>query len=288
MLDLYISNKNALISLEQSLKIAISNANNYNTPGHKYTTTSFTTMYTETISTGTDRTNPMVKGHGMMLGATKTDFSQGSIGQGTNLDLAIVGEGFFILSGSAAEFSGNSKKLYTRSGRFQVDGANNHLIDSYGRKLFGFKTDAEGNVISQTLEPVTTKGFADIAFEDGGTLVANPSSDNPVSLFKVALTSFQNKQGLVYSTGGAFEATLSAGEEFSPNIAGASIVSQENSVSSGSAYGDMVAQALESSNIEIPKVALDMSLLNRGFTAVQAVIDDVTKILSDIIKKLGG
>jgi hypothetical protein len=31
-----------------------------------------------------------------------------------------------------------------------------------------------------------------------------------------------------------------------------------------------------------------MNLLNRGFAAVQAVIDDVTKILNEVIKKLSG
>ena len=97
MLDLYISNKNAIVGLESALRIAISNANNFNTPGYKYTFSLFTTMYTEAISSGTKTTNPIETGSGMTMGSTSTDFSQGNITIGTELDVAITGTGFFII-----------------------------------------------------------------------------------------------------------------------------------------------------------------------------------------------
>ncbi len=283
MLDLYVSNKNAIVGLESALRIAISNANNFNTPGYKYTFSTFTTMYTEAISTGTASTNPIETGSGMMLGSTSTDFSQGNITIGTELDAAISGEGFYIISASASEFSGNANNLFTRSGSFQVDNTNTYLVDDFGRKVFGYPIDENGDPTSTTIEAIQTNGFTSIAFEDGGTLVGNPDSANPVPLYKLALTSFQNKEGLISSSGGAYKNTFASGDSFEPGIAGSQI-----SADSSNTYGDILSNSLEGSNVDIAKVALDMNLLNRGFSAVQAVIDDVTKIINELIKKIAG
>lgn len=283
MLDLYISNKNAIVGLESALRIAISNANNFNTPGYKYTFSTFTTMYTEAISTGTAVTNPVETGSGMTMGATSTDFSQGNITIGTELDVAITGEGFFILSSSASEFDQNSSNVFTRAGAFQLDSSNKYIVDNFGRKVFGFPVDSSGNITSTVPVPIETNGMTDVGFQDGGTLVGNISSASPTPLFKLALTTFQNKEGLISTSGGAYKNSIASGSKFEPGTAGDAL-----SPGSSTTYGSILSKSLESSNVDIAKVALDMNLLNRGFSAVQAVIDDVTKILSEIIKKLGG
>ncbi len=283
MLDLYISNKNALVGLESALRIAISNANNFNTPGYKYTFASFTTMYSEAISSGTKTTNPIETGRGMSLGSTSTDFSQGNISIGTELDVAIVGEGFFMISSSASEFEQNSKQLFTRAGRFQVDSSNTYIVDDFGRKVYGYLTDANGNIKSTVPEPIQTNGHAKVAFQDEGFLVADPDTDSPQTLYKLALTSFQNKEGLVAASGGAYRNTIASGDKFEPGTAG-----EKLSPDSDTTYGSIISESLEASNVDIAKVALDMNLLNRGFAAVQAVIDDVTKIIQEITKKIGG
>lgn len=281
MLDLYISNKNAIVGLESALRIAISNANNFNTPGYKYTFSNFTTTYTEAISSGTRTTNPIETGSGMTMGSTSTDFSQGNITIGTDLDNAIVGEGFFIVSSSAAEFSADATKLYTRSGAFGVDGINRYIIDDFGRKLYGFPVNKSGTVTSTKLQPIETKGYASIGFQDGGLLVGDPNSDSPVPLFKLGLTTFQNKEGLIATSGGAYKTSIASGEPFTPKTSGEPLAGNSNTT-----YGNILSKSLETSNVDIAKVALDMNLLNRGFAAVQAVIDDVTKILGEVIKKL--
>ena len=283
MLDLYISNKNAIVGLESALRIAISNANNFNTPGYKYTFSTFTTMYTEAISSGTDVTNPLETGSGMTMGATSTDFSQGNISIGTELDVAITGEGFFILSSSASEFDQNSTNVFSRAGSFQLDSSATYIVDDFGRKVYGFPVDSSGNITSTVPEPIQTNGMTDIAFEDGGTLVGNATSATPTPLYKLALTTFQNKEGLISTSGGAYKNSIASGTRFEAGTAGEALAT-----GSSTTYGDILSNSLEASNVDIAKVALDMNLLNRGFAAVQAVIDDVTKILTEIIKKLGG
>ncbi len=286
MFDLYKNILNGVSGLNSALRIAISNADNFNTPGFKSTLASFVATPGVGAGGGTRTVNPMQFGGGMTVGSTFTDFSQGNITLGTSLDNAIVGEGFFVLAKSAIDSSGETEKVFTRNGHFQVDNKNQYLVDSFGRKLYGFKTDANGNVVDKTLVPIQTGGNLDIGFTDGGILVANfqknksdvaASAVNPaptVPLYRVALTSFYNKQGLVLVDGGAYAATLSSGESLEYGSAGEG------------AYGSVIASKLESSNIDVAKVALNMALLNRGYAAIQGLIDNVNKITSGLISKL--
>ena len=288
MLDLYINAKNSLDGLNSALRIAISNANNFNTPGFKYTFASFTTVYNEALTSGTENTNPLQMGSSMTLGATRIDFSQGNISIGSPLDLAIVGEGFFALSESDSDFSSGAPKVFTRAGSFLVDSSNRFLTDSFGRKVYGFKTDENGNVINDELVPIETDGELDIGFLDGGILAANWNSSQgdpnieARPMYRIAMTTFQNKQGLVLKNGGAFKPTVASGESFAFGPAGTRIGE------SGNVYGDLIAESIESTNVDVARVALDMNLLNRGFSAITGVIDDITKILSNLISKLPG
>lgn len=285
ILDLYKQIGNALSALESGLKIAISNSNNFNTPGYKYSFASFTTVFSKVESMGTDTTNPIQSGSSMTLGSTSTDYAQGNIGFGTGMDVAISGDGFFILSDSASQFDAQSQKSYTRAGRFQVDFNNQFVVDSFGRKVFGFKVDKNGTPVNRTLVPIETDGSKDIGFKDGGVLVTNfqaekdaiaagttPPEQTP--LYKLAITTFQNKQGLVLVDGGALKSTVASGLAQTPVPAGED------------GLGQILGASLESSNIRVAQVALDMNLLNRGFSALQGALQDVNKIVNDLLSKL--
>lgn len=284
--DLYINSKNALLGLESALRIAISNANNFNTPGYKYVFASFTTLYNDAITTGTKETNPIQLGAGVTLGSTSTDYKQGNISIGTALDVAIVGEGLFMLSQSASDYASGAAKVYSRAGRFQTDSSNQYLVDTFGRKVYGYKLDSSGNRVSNDLVPIQTDGNTDIGFIEEGVLVNNYSKSKEdttvrqVPLYQLALTTFENKQGLVLVSGSAYKSTAASGEQLAPNTAG-NVISKN-----GSAYGDILPESLESSNVDVARVALDMNLLNRQYAATQALIDDVTKILQNLISKL--
>ncbi len=288
MLDIYVNSQNTLYGLESALRIAISNANNFGTPGYKAIGTSFTTVYTEVMSLGTKSINPLQLGSAATLGATSTDYTQGAIGFGTSMNVAIQGEGFFIISASSTEFGSNADKLYTRAGSFQIDNLNKFIIDSSGRKVFGYAVDKAGNKLNDTLVPISTNDETDIGFTDGGLLVKNFAAsktdpDKPQEpMYRLALTSFHNKEGLVGVSGGAWKATSSAGEPLPLGGSGSKI--GEN----GNHYGDILGSALESSNVDVARVSLDLNMLTRSYTAVQAVIDDVTKIMSSLIPKIGG
>ncbi len=84
--------------------------------------------------------NPSQIGLGMLIGSIDSVFNQGSL-QTTNIstDLAINGDGFFVLS------DGN-KTFYTRDGSFRFD-ANGRLVSpSNGKIVQGRLADADGNI----------------------------------------------------------------------------------------------------------------------------------------------
>lgn len=286
MFDLYKNIQNSIGGLTSALRIAISNADNFNTPGFKYTYASFTTIFSNIMSPGSETKNPMTVGSSMTLGSTTTDFAQGNVGFGTALDVALVGDGFFVLSQSAQEFDGSAPKVYSRAGRFQVDFSNTYLTDSFGRKVYGYKLNEAGQIESRELVPIQISNQTDIGFIDGGVLVNNfqaykdavaAGSDTPPTrtpLYQLALTSFQNKQGLVVGEGAAYRSTAASGEALGFAVSGEL------------SYGDVLGERLEASNIDVAKVALDMALLNRGFQAIQGVIDDVNKVMTGLITKI--
>lgn len=83
--------------------------------------------------------NPIQIGSGMNIGSIDQLFSQGSLeSTGQNTDLAIQGDGFFVLSNG-------QRQVYTRAGNFQLD-ANGKLINpNNGFVVQGINADPFGN-----------------------------------------------------------------------------------------------------------------------------------------------
>ncbi len=120
------------------LDVIGNNVANVNTIGFKVGRVTFSETFAQTLRGTTQPlanlggTNPIQVGLGMSLNTIDTLFSQGNIettGQVT--DLALQGDGFFILS------DGN-KRVFTRAGGFQFD-ADGYLIQpSNGLRVQGF------------------------------------------------------------------------------------------------------------------------------------------------------
>ncbi len=83
-------------------------------------------------------------GEGVKVGATAQQFTQGNINTTNNsLDLAISGQGFFVLSDAGAS-------AYTRAGAFQVDNAG-YVVNSQQQRLQVYPTTTTGNFNTSTL-----------------------------------------------------------------------------------------------------------------------------------------
>jgi len=107
-------NANAL-----QLSLIGNNLANVNTTGYKSSSASFQDLLSQTLSGGSESTNPQQVGLGTVAAGTNMNFTQGSLQTtGVTSNVAIQGEGFFVISDGV----GNS---YTRAGDFHVDASGN-------------------------------------------------------------------------------------------------------------------------------------------------------------------
>lgn len=173
------------------------NIANVNTVGYKRARANFQEMLVQTLrgasapQAGRGGTNPQQMGLGVSMGSIDSIFTQGSLqATGKVTDLAIQGDGFFVLSdGTEAA----SNRFYTRAGNFDLDRDGNLVDKSSGLKVMGYSVDDAGNVNTSGLIPVSVlvgstfppKATTSITY--GGNLDAGAtigsSKDAPIDVY---------------------------------------------------------------------------------------------------------
>lgn len=137
---------------QQAMDVLGNNISNVNTIGYKAGRTIFQDMLSQTISGGTaatssvGSTNPSQIGLGSVLATVSNIFTDGT-NKTTDVDtdLAIQGDGFFILEGKS-----NNEFLYTRAGDFNFDSLGN-LVSASGYSVQGWMADPEtGEIVTDT------------------------------------------------------------------------------------------------------------------------------------------
>ncbi len=169
------------------------NIANVNTAGFKYSRVNFSDLLNQTSKIATapqgelGGKNPMQVGLGSQVSSITKIFKQGSI-QSTdkNTDLAISGDGFFVVSPD-----GGKTYNFTRNGDFVFD-ANGNFVDSNGYIVQGWDRDPQTGQID------TTAPIKNITIPSGLTTPANPTSKVTLKANLNSGPSIKNKS-LVYS-----------------------------------------------------------------------------------------
>ncbi len=140
---------------QSTIDVTGNNLANSSTTGFKASTAVFATQFSQTLSLGSGPqgesggTNPQQVGLGTETAEITPDFSQGTIQVSSNpSDLAIQGDGFFIVQGA------NGGTQYTRDGEFSTN-SQNELVTPTGDKLLGYGVDNQFQINSTTLTPLT-------------------------------------------------------------------------------------------------------------------------------------
>lgn len=159
-----------LKAYQTDLGVIGNNIANANTTGYKASRVQFSDLMVQTLegasgpSATTGGTDPLQIGSGVIVGGILNIQTQGAIEPtGRSSDLAVQGEGFFILSNGESQ-------VYTRVGAFEID-ANGTLVDSgSGFKVQGINGDVSiplgGNAAAMTTQ-----------VELAGNLDANAADD---------------------------------------------------------------------------------------------------------------
>jgi flagellar hook protein FlgE len=154
-----------------ALNVTGNNIANVATTGFKSSRAEFGDVYANSLFLGSSKTGV---GSGVTTAAVSQQFTQGTItSTGASLDMAINGNGFFVVSD-------NGNKVYTRAGAFGTDNAGN-IVDASGNKLMGYGTDGNGKVIDGILTTlkVDTSALAPVA-TDTVTETMNLNSSDTV------------------------------------------------------------------------------------------------------------
>jgi len=142
-----------LLAHQRKLDVTGNNIANSNTTGFKRTRLDFQTQPMRNFSVGsppgdnTGGTDPVQVGLGVGIAGAKRDQSSGAITfTGDPRDLAIDGEGFFVVQERGQQF-------FTRDGAFRRD-AQDNLVTASGANVMGLGVDANFNVVEGALEPI--------------------------------------------------------------------------------------------------------------------------------------
>ena len=143
-----------LTASETTIDVVGNNLANSNTVGFKASTASFSTQFLQTLSLGSQPTtssggtNPRQVGLGTMVSDITPNFNQGTLEISSNpTDLAIQGDGFFMVEG------GQGETLYTRNGIFKFN-SQNEMVTITGNRLLGFGIDEQFQIQRTTLVPI--------------------------------------------------------------------------------------------------------------------------------------
>jgi flagellar hook protein FlgE len=128
-----------------ALNTIANNLSNMNTTAYKAQTTNFSDLFYQQIG-ATGAGNPIQMGAGTKVASNETSYTQGSINStGTATDVALNGNGFFVLS------NGGGGNEYTRAGNFTLK-SNGDLTTSNGLGVMGYPAV---NGVVNTNSPLT-------------------------------------------------------------------------------------------------------------------------------------
>lgn len=253
-------------NFQTKLDVIGNNIANVNTFGFKKGRVTFQDLVNQSIAgasapsadTGLGGVNPKQVGLGSQLSSIDTIDTQGSLQTtGRNLDLAISGDGFFVVAKD-----GGDEPTYTRSGNFYLDKAGDivnsegkYLMDSDGTEKITIPTEAKSFSIGS--DGVVTYTDADGALTEAGT---------------IGIAKFLNNGGLEKVGSNNYQATTNSGE---------AVIGVPGDEETGA--GMIVAGTLEMSNVDLSEEFTDMIVAQRGFQANTKIITTSDEILQELV-----
>jgi len=285
---------------QNKMDVIGNNIANVNTAGFKASRVIFQDIYSQTVAPAsagngtTGGTNPMQVGLGVQL-ATIDVLNTPASSQytGNPLDLAIDGDGYFIIQNGTTY-------TYTRAGNFYTDSAH-YLVDSNGNYVMGCEMKADGTpryvreevvvnpetgeeeTVMVDCEPtdegatlVLTKIFIDPKYYDvsinvnGQVVGLDEETSQTTVIGQIVLAQFANPNGLEKVGENAYQTTVNSGRAaYTTPGAGGS--------------GKLNPGSLEMSNVDLTAQFADMITTQRGFQANSRVITTTDEMLEELV-----
>jgi flagellar hook protein FlgE len=260
------------------LDVTGNNIANANTTGFKSSTTVFSDTLSQMLTAASGGnaerggTNPIQIGLGVQLAATMANFGQGSAQlTGRPTDVMLQGDGFFVLRDGAED-------VYTRAGAFTFD-QTGVLVAPSGMRVQGYALDAAGlptggavdvdlNMINATLPAGVNLTSYSIGAD--GKVRGVFSDGVQRDICQLAVADFTNPMGLEKIGDTAFRESANSG-------------AVQLGVAGQGQRGQIMAGALEMSNVDLSAEFTNLILAQRGFQASSRVITTSDQVLEELV-----
>ena len=284
--------ENSIVSYADAMKIVAGDVQNFQADGYKQSRYSFVSIFQAQIAKyGASSAQTPGASHsqqisqGVVLLPLGLDFTQGGLRAGGPLNVAVSGNGLFVLKPENL-----TDHIYTRASDF-VFGSDGSLIDSFGRRVMGYqyvngKLD-KSKLVAIKVDP-TKYDVNDLGFESNGILTSNYSARKLASsqsstdgtktnvpageqLFQIGLANIPNPSGLSPYVGNTYRTNLNSGDVAAFGV------------SNDTGLGTVSGASIESSNVNPAEVSIVGIQLQRGYNAVQGALTMINKMLSSFM-----
>ncbi len=233
-----------------SVDTIANNLANVNTTGYRRAKVAFQDLFYETLRAGgLSPVGPVQVGHGVIAAVGQRSFQQGAIEPtGNPLDLAIEGQGFFVVS------SGETT-AYTRDGNFRLN-AEGIIVTSGGYQL-----QDEGGGELQIPDNAT-----DISIGPDGTITAREADGTIQTVGQIQLVRFVNPGGLEAIGNNLFRETEASGQ-----------VEEGTPASEG--FGTICQEFLERSNVSVVEEMVSLIVAQRAYELNSKAVQSADEML---------
>jgi len=269
MLNALSSAVSGLDSFQQDMDVIGNNIANINTDGFKAGMVNFADTFSDTLVAGT---GTVQIGTGVYDQAITNNWSQGAVNAtGVNTDLAISGNGFFVVQDPTS-----NTQYVTQNGSFQIN-ASGDLVTAGGQQVLGT------NGASTTLSPIQINAVGAPSTAAPGATVSS-FSINPQGQINVTLsdgTTFTRAQVLLQDFQDPQALTNQGGNLYS-NQANAGPIQSAPAAPGTSDLGQIQSGYVEISNVDLSTEMANLITAQRGFEANSKIVttsDDVLQTL---------
>lgn len=264
---------------QERMDVIGNNIANVNTVAFKSGRTNLADSFSQTLASSNLSGGAAAQiGLGVITSGIYNQYTQGPINRtGVETDLALTGEGFFVVKDPV---SGDS--FVTRAGDFRLDG-NGYLMTNSGLRVQGFNDLAlatRGDIqIDAAQRPVTADPAATMSsfsIDALGKVTIRLSDGSEYIRGQVLMQNFTNVQGLLKEGNNLYSGIGAAGP-----LGGAGSPQAEAAGTNG--LGRIQSGALELSNVDLSSEFANLIQTQRAFQANARIISTSDEMLQELV-----
>jgi flagellar hook protein FlgE len=257
---------------QQRMDVIANDIANMNTTGYKESVVSFQEALVDTIAAPAINTPGRQLGLGVRMGMTTRNFGGGALTEtGISSQLAIQGQGFFVVQATDAAGALTGSQYYTRAGDFTMnvrDANTVNLMTSGGYTLLA----NDGTAIN--LRNGVPAGVDVTSFNvlQNGTITSFGSDGLTYAVGTIPVVRFMNNNGLS-AVGNTLFKWTEAASPTQPTLVGAANSTDIN----------IIQGYTESSNVDLTKEFSELIITQRGFQANSKTITTADEMMQTVL-----